>query len=306
MLRYIKENKWLEIEKKYGNVASYVSHILDNESSDEKRNEIRQIVGRFTHESPIDNSMYNAINSLKKYDQRLMASKIMDVIESVNESNMTGGKWIFNSFIKILTALNVFDPQVINKEGYLVIFKSQDFDRERVKNVVARMKSMNWVLNKLTNSVVNTYVAITENTELEYGYFNGEEFIKVGKFKLSNKDIETIANGTSKAILPIGKRIGEFDLKTLRLFKKVIKDLDTYNPSENATEILPATISFEDRILVKKIKGMGEWEGTTLKNKEDIKSDFKKWVNTKSWKNEVLVSVSTDDYYILFKVKGKV
>lgn len=280
-------------------------------------------------EKNIDTSIRisNAVNVLNSYDQMLLVKKLRDEfkIEENNHFDLEEakdltllGKTGFNSFIKVLSALNL--PNVeIDKENcpkdFFVIFLTEKLNKERLLKIFKRFKSMAQISEIISKSddQIRIYFGMKYNSKLfvEYGIVKGEKRTVIGEFGLSKSNWNKLKEKNSKPLKSLQSQIANIEIKDLKRLMKIKGDISNFSPGYFHEKSNPYIVAEKDKddnvvnLLVQGYYGTGKWEqGTITSNSyNEIKSSLKEWILTQKWAKDVVFNLKPDKFWLWIKIK---
>ena len=325
LLSESEDNKYVEIERKWGSIGNFVEEIAKELLEDEdKLREFRRILGEYLDSEPTIN-ISNAVNMINKYDQRLLVDDIENrVLEEVisenivtdeyieDVSNVTiAGKSCFNSFIKAIKAMNLEDIRENTKDVPNTFFKYYTFDKVngvRAIKVFSRFRSLKNAVKLMEEKnvqIMGLYFGLKKDNrkiKLEYGVILNKERFVLGEFNFNTREQNFLMSKKCKALEPLKDVLKGMNLKEIKYLMKIKDDLKNFEPG---THIEKTNIYIQDYVLNIGFYGLGKWENGSIEDDSlvSLKRNFKKWVNDHKWRNEVLVSVKADKLWVYFKLK---
>lgn len=262
-----------------------------------------------------------AVNLMNAYDQMLLVDKLMSefkIDEKVEfkerdiKSLKVLGKSGFNSFQKILTALNLPNIDINIKScpnDFFIMYVSENINKERLIKILNRFKSMTQIgdIVNETQSSIKIYFGIKadkNNISMEYGLIEGDNKIIVGNYKLSKRLFEELRTSSSKVLNSLRSQLSNIDKPLLIKLMKIKNDITEFSPGYFHKKSNPY---IEDKLLIQGYHGTGNWEKGTITSEslKEIDNTFKKWARTKKWFKDVQYKISTDKFWIVFTIKLK-
>lgn len=332
---FIKENKYVELAEEHGSLAQYVEKLENMFAGDyEKTERFRQIVGKYLDDSGVDAQikLSNAINTLDELDQRLlvkelkrefelkefMVSKEIDTQEEIKseisdvKDMRLSGKFGFNSFLKVITALNLPDIQPDYEScpsDFSIIYSLLGLDKNRLVNIMKRFKSLDFatkLIEDTDNNKIGLYFGVKYNKQfsLEYGLIIDDNRTVCGDFRLGKSQLRNILSNQSKALASFRELMSDCDLHKIKVLMRVKYDLDTFSPGYFHRKSNPTIVG---DILTAGYYGVGIWNNAIL-DKNDLirmKNEFNDWILNQKWKKHVTYSVKPGKFWVYFKVKAK-
>ena len=314
------ENRYVELERKWGSLGNYIENIAKEiKDNDAKLIEFRQILGEYLDSEPTIN-IANAVDLINKYDQRLLVN---DIEENIFESQIVdefiedvtnvsiAGKSCFNSFLKSLHAIKLGDIEENTKDVPKNFFKYYTFDnlnKEELKRVFSRFKSLDnayKLMETINSNIVGLYFGIKDEGnkfKIEYGVlFDGNRNV-LGEFNFNSSDFKSLLNKKNKALKPLQDSLSKYNLKELKYLSKIKSDFLNFNPGIHTEK---TNIYVKDNVLNIGFYGLGKWSDGIIDEEslKTLKYNFKKWISNNKWKNEILISVKADKFWVYYKIK---
>lgn len=317
----IKENKYVELDGDWGSLGEYVEKIEKAINKDvDKKTEFIRILGKHL-DSKTDIRVSNAIDLLPEYDQRLLVKELEEtflVKESVADEFMDdikditlSGKGGFNSFLKVITALNLpeikADIDNCPKE-FSIIYSMNSLNKERLLSTLQRFRSLSSgvrILQNVDDSIIGIYFGLKYDGGrfyIEYGVLADDKRYVVGEFKFGSPQYRKMMEDKNKVLKPFQDEMKEVDLKDLKLLMKIKGDFTNFSPGYFHRK---SNSMIKDNVLIQGYYGVGNWvDGTLDKESYDsLKNEFKEWVLTQKWKDKVLVNIKPGKFWVYFRIK---
>jgi len=266
-------------------------------------------------------SIKNSVNSMKNKDQISLIKSIHHYYGSrKNENNYTFGehkieplgKMGFNSFLKVLSALNVPEINLSDNNidnDFLVFVKTGYINKTRLIKILKRFKSMkeaSSLISKTSNNIELFYGLNNKqsNISIVYGFISQEKLIKIGSFNLNSKRFEEIKNSKRKPLTPLKSVLKDLDIYKLRKINKIIDKLKNFNPGYYVTK-KPTHI--KDGVLCFSYYGWGEWDHGTIKTKSIsiFKEKIKDWAYKENLKGKIKFRTECQDFWTNVSIKLK-
>ena len=332
---FIIENKYIELAQKHGSFGQYVKKLEQMFiNDDEKIERFRQIVGKYLDDSSVDAhvNILNSINTLEEIDQRLLVKELkrefkltedlqsqeIDTQQEV-ESDISeikdmrlSGKFGFNSFLKVITALNLPNIEADYENcppDFSIIYSLLNLDKSRLINIMKRFKSLEFATNLIENTNsgrIGLYFGIKFNKQfsLEYGLIIDDKRTVCGDFKLGRNQLRNILNIQSKALGNFKELMANCDLNRMKILMRVKYDLDTFSPGYFHRKSNPSIVG---DILTVGYYGVGKWDKGRIDNDDyqRMKSEFNDWILNQKWKKNVTYNVKPGKFWVYFKIKVK-
>ncbi len=332
---FITENSYIELSDEHGSFGQYIEKIENMFLEDEDKTErFRQIVGKYLEGSEVDPQVRisNAINTLDEIDQRLLVKELkrefelkeflvsqeIDTQEEVEcalsdiKDMRLSGKFGFNSFLKVISALNLPDiqPDYGNCPGdFSIIYIFNALDKDRLVNIMKRFKSLAFatrIIDDVQDNKIGLYFGLKYNKQfnMEYGLIIDDKRTVCGEFRFGIPQFNKILMHGSKSLNSFKELMKSSDLRKIKTLMKVKYDLDTFSPGYFDKKSTPKIIG---DILTAGYYGVGKWDGGRL-DKEDymrMKNEFNDWILNQSWKQHVTYSVKPGKFWVYFKIKAK-
>lgn len=317
--------KFVEFIKESKSIGKWVESLYDDEY-------IKNIVNRYIGDISPDIELSNAIDILddrikedikdqiEKYQQDGIVDKETTMIASteINESSIAepeaqseiglSGKSIFSSFLKSLTALGQKDKSNnIEKcpSQFLLFYFYDDLYSEDVKTIFSRFKSLERFINLIDydKNEISLYFGIKCDGTLEYGIAY-EKLHKMGVFKLTSSSIKWITQIESKSAFSLKKEIVNLTYQDVLLLGKIKTDVIGFVPGTHDKRDKP---TLKDKVLSFGYQGIGKWENGKIDNTSllEIKDKFNSFIISKKWVNKILISTTTDNFWLYLNIKIK-
>lgn len=313
---FINESKFNELKSKYNSIGEWV------ESVSKGNDYLLSIISNYINDVDVTIRVSNAVNLLSDFDQKQLFYRIYNYINNdesekekdsnvmtnvviENEENVYGGKHIFQSFLKALTALGL--SKTLNKshqEDYLFYYLSGDVEVNSIKNIFSRFKSLTLFGNRVdyTFNTCKLYYGINSNGNFDYGFYTNQ-IIPIGQFKMSKSNLSWLLLNSSPSSLILKKDLVSLDMNQLVLFSKICKEMKTYQISaeqKSGPFINDGVISFG-------YYGIGKWNSSRLDDEEyqNLKNNFKNWLVKYKWSDKILISITHSSYWVYFNLKIK-
>ncbi|CAG7580226.1 MAG: hypothetical protein SLAVMIC_00310 [uncultured marine phage] len=320
----IKENKYVDRDEEWGSLGEYVEKFQKAvEGSEEDEVEFIRIIGKHL-DSKTDIRVANAVDLLNEYDQRLLVKELEDTFfASTNESTMAeefvedikdntiSGKGGFNSFLKVITALNLpeIKPDVDNcPKNFSIIYSFESINKERLVDTLRRFKSLSSgvrIIDNLTDNIVGIYFGLKFESNrfyIEYGILGDDKRYVVGEFKFGSPQYKKMLVNKSKVLKSFQEEMKDVDLKDLKLLMKIKNDFTNFSPGYFHRK---SNAIIKDNVLIQGYYGVGNWNNGVLDKEsyDNLKQEFKDWVLTQKWREKVLVNIKPGKFWVYFKIK---
>jgi len=318
-MKYIFErsNRYLSLSKEWGSLGKYIEHI--GEICKDK--ELYQtIVNKYLKGYNPQVRISNAIDTLdsifdkkqliRELERQVLVKESLEIEEDLSK-NTKLGKQSFGTFLKVLSALNIGDVKedYINcPSNFIEIYDYKNIDINKLKTVLSRFKSFKLFVPEISEEHIGIYFGLKYESKLfiEYGLIKKDSRDVIGEFKVGSKELESIKSLVNKNITSFQERLKSIDLNKLSILNRIRLEIDGFNPGHFQSKSKPV-IKLLDNCIKITIKGLGEWIGPNLKDGEldKYKKEIKLWINSKKWKDSVLVSVNANSYNFSFTIKVK-
>jgi len=317
----VKENKYIELDDDWGSLGEYVEKIEKAIKGDEdKKTEFIRIIGKHL-DSKTDIRVSNAVDLLSEYDQRVLVEELEEtflVKESVAEEFMSdikdislAGKGGFNSFLKVITALNLpeIKPNVDNcPKEFSIIYSMESLNKERLLNTLKRFKSLSSgirIIENISDNIIGIYFGLKYNGGgfyVEYGILADDKRYVIGEFKFGSPQYRKMMSNKSKVLKSFQEEMGDVDLNDLKLLMKIKNDFTNFSPGYFHRK---SNSMIKDNVLIQGYYGVGNWKNGSLSKEsyDNLKQEFKDWVLTQRWKDKVLVNINPGKFWVYFKIK---
>lgn len=251
----------------------------------------------------------NAIETLHPFIQNKLYNEIKNTInEEIKHDNVhIYGKNVFNSFLKVLSAIN--QSEKIKKlttdcpKDFLYYYEIKDIDNTKLESVFKRFTSLKNIDISNNNGLFFGLNYKDGKILLSYGLLKNETQHNIGSFIVTTKDIQSISSFSNK-YLKLFKEDMENVLHNTKHLKKLYKlktDISTFSPDYYKEKTNPY---ISEDCLIIKFYGLGKWEASVM-NTEDlnkIKNTFKEWANANKYKDVKFKAVASD-FWVTFTIK---
>ena len=318
----VNENKYVDLDQEWGSLGEYVEKFQKAvKGNEDDEVEFIRIIGKHL-DAKTDVRVANAVDLLDEYDQRLLVKELEDtffVTESTMaeefvqdiKDNTIAGKGGFNSFLKVITALNLpeIKPDIDNcPKNFSIIYSFESINKERLVNTLRRFKSLSSavrIIDNLSDSIVGVYFGLKFESNrfyVEYGILGDDKRYIVGEFKFGSSQFKKMMAHKSKILQSFQEEMKEADLKELKLLMKVKNDFTNFSPGYFHRK---SNAIIKDNVLIQGFYGVGNWNNGVLDKEsyENLKQEFKDWVLTQKWREKVLVNIKPGKFWVYFKIK---
>lgn len=282
------------------------------------------IISHYTKDIDPKIRIANAINTLNEDQKKELLNKVKshlsNEIESqdiditthvdinVNESLDMGGKNIFKSFLKIISALGIRKTAVewdIVPEEYLIYYKWDNINCEKLRSIIQRFRSVtNFMYNiEEDASECSVYYGIKTDLTFDYGFITSKKIV-IGQFRLTSGNFKWMLLLDSPSISSLKKEVVDMDIKNISLYCKIKNDMLKFIPGESEKKSVPKV---ENDIMIFGYYGIGNWVNGQLDDNSynDIKTKVKQWIMKFKWRDSVMVSVSSKSFWTKIALKIK-
>jgi hypothetical protein len=314
-IQFIKESS----QEDFHSLGEWVESLMEDEY-------VRNIVARYTQDSDADVDLSNAINvldemtkaeikgQLEEYIANGLQDKDPDVLTSTDTEELmeseaqAGGKGIFSSFMKSITALG-HKEMVPNWEkcpsDYLIFYYYKDLDAQLVKQIFERFKSLVKFSGMIDygKNEVSLYYGIKCDGTFEYGIAY-DELIKFGQFKLSQSIVKWVVSMDIMSASSLKKELVNLTYADIVTLGKIKNDMNGFEPGYHEKKSFP---TIQDKVISFGYYGIGTWNNGKLDENEfvGLKNKFTTWLLTKKWGNKVLISVQPSSFWLYIHIKLK-
>ena len=299
-----------------GSLGGYISGLAENDPR------VCDIVSSYTQDIDQSVDMYNAIEvlgdgvkisllksvenhingveaELKVSDTSVKESPHEEVLEEAN-----GGKGVFTSFLKSLTALG-FKENVVsndNKSNFLFMFRFVGVDGSDVKQVFKRFKSLQQVHIE-EEKRLSLYYGVRTDGMLEYGVYI-DEMEPIGEFKLKGREFNNYKISKLKSLSGFKKSMVELDYKDLVTMLKLKQVMSEYDPGQVNSKMQP---EINGRIMTFGYYGYGTWSVGNINPQDlgDIKDNIKEHLSKYKWTKDCLIAVDARNFWVYINIKLK-
>jgi hypothetical protein len=293
--------------KEENNLGSFVQSIL-LKCNDEQKEFILRILGTYLGEIDHRVDLFNSLNVLDISDKKEIKRRInlylndnqgdVDVLATVNDNELfqeSYGKNVLATFFKCLTALGLKDNTMSSehKGDFLFLYWFPDLEINKVKEVFSRFRSLSLIEIDWSYPTISLFFGLNVNGNFQYGYAY-DDLINIGEFKLTTSTLNLLKVSDSKSSLDLRKMISQLNIKDIELALKIQQALNGFDLGyQEKTGIL-----FKDKVLTVAYLGVA-------KEIEDIKMDFKNYLQKFKWSNNILVSVKAQNLWLYLQIKIK-
>lgn len=320
-LNFIKEND------SSSSLGEWVESIYDGDEY------VKNIVNRFITEVKSDVRLANAVNLLNSYDKNSMKTQLDEYLKngikekdvsvmasgSVDESMgaigvdpkpeiTNGGKSIFTSFLKSLTALGQKERTAnIEKcpSQFLLFYYFDGLFAEDVKSIFSRFKSLSRYLEMIDygKNETSLYFGMKTDGTFEYGIAY-DRLNPIGKFKLSNAVVKWLVSLDSKSAASFKKEIVNLTYNDILILGKVKSEMKEFTPGYFEKESVP---TINDKVITFGYYGLGKWGDGKMDDADyiEVKNKLTQWILTKKWGTKVLISVKAQSFWLYLNIKIK-
>jgi len=321
----INENKYKDLEEKWGSLGVYVENIKKEIGDDEdKEIGFLRLIGKYLGNKP-DIRIANAVDLLNGYDQRLLVKELQDgfLTESSSvtakeflndiEDISLSGKGGFNSFLKVINALNLpeIKPDIDNcPQDFSLIFSMESLNKERLLTLMKRFKSLNSairIIENINDNIIGVYFGLKYESKrfwVEYGLLADDKRYIVGEFKFGSPQFRKMMERKNKVLKSFQEEMKNVDLKDLKTLMVIKNDFTNFSPGYFQKK---SNALIKDNVLIQGYYGIGKWDSGTLSDESysKLKDEFKQWVLSHKWKEQVLINIKPGKFWVYFKIKLK-
>jgi len=225
-----------------------------------------------------------------------------EYIEPLDESY--GGKGLFSSFLKCLTALGFKDNKVSSDtpSNFLYIFRFIGKSASEVQQVFNRYKSLQKV--KLEEGkTYSLYYGLRTDGMMEYGtYIN--EMEPIGEFKLGKRDFNKFKTTELKSLSGFKRLTVDMDYNDNVLFLKLKQVMSDFDPGKIQTKMPPF---INGRIMTFGYYGYGTWSSGNIspQDLENIKNEIKDYLSKYKWTEKCMIGVTAKNFWVYINIKLK-
>lgn len=311
---FIVESKYQDIEKEYHSIGEYIEKVSEDNDY------LQGIVSNYLKDVDTDIRISNAVNTLSEFDKKQLFYRVFDYLNEGEEEkdveimtnvvleseSLQGGRNIFLSFLKSLTALgqkNITKIQQVPNE-YLLFYKSNSINVDQLKSILYRFKSLSMFTNLIdyTNNDSSLYYGIKCDMTFEYGFYT-DKILTIGRFKINRSSLNWLLLLQSPSANSLKKDIVSLSDKNLLLFCKIASEMKNFKinaQSKSGPSINGDVITFG-------YYGAGKWNNGVLDDQEYqlLRSNFKNWISGYKWSQNVLMSITSNSFWVYFNIKLK-
>lgn len=255
------------------------------------------------------NEQNSLLKQVKDYINGVEQPQDIDVLTSVEidmlEENV-GGKHIFKSFLKIITALGLKEsnPDWINTtDDFLLYYQYNKIEPEKLKTLLLRFKSLSMFSN-LINDICCLYYGIKCDMTFEYGFLTDKKN-PIGSFKLNNTTLKHLILLDSPSSNSLKKEIVGLDIRKISLFCKIKNAVTDFKPGYHELKMRPI---IKDSIITFGYNGIsGNYIKTSLDNIgiTYYKKIFKDFLSKFKWADQIQIGVNSINNILYLNIKIK-
>jgi len=280
------------------------------------------IISQYTKDIDPTVRLANAINLLPKSTQELIVKLITDekmdkgetnnpdvISHTIMESNSSGGKHIFQCFLKSVSALGQKNWKInwkSTKDNSLALFETDILDPEDVMSVLSRFVYFKMSLNKIGdfNTFMKLYLDIKTDGTFDYGLMSESNKFSLGSFVINKSTLNSILTSELKSAQSIKKFLVSLDLNKIKLLGEIKSAMKSFFPGTSENKSNP-TINGD--IISYGYQGLGKWDNNQIDGGEieNIKTNFKSFLMQYKWSDKVQFSVTPSDHWVFLNIKLK-
>jgi hypothetical protein len=310
---FLLESKFEEYKKEYNSIGEWIESVANKDEY------LLPIISNYINDVDVTVRISNAINLLGDFDQKQLFYRVYNYLNNgekekdssimanvlIENNEIMGGKNIFKSFLKSLTALGL--SKSISKydcDGYLLYYMVKDVDVTKIKLIFNRFKSLSLLTNSIdyTFNSCGLYFGLKTNLTFDYG-FMCDSNITIGSFKFNKSTLNWLLLLNSPSSLSLKKDLLDIDMNKIIIFSKITEEIKKFNitcQKKSGLILNGDVISFG-------YYGVGKWDNDKLDDGEyqNLKTNFKNWLMNYKWSDKILVNLSYNSYWIYFNIKVK-
>ena len=255
-----------------------------------------------------DVRLKNAIETLHPFIQKKLYNEINNILnenEEVLSDKHIYGKGVFNTFLKVLSALNMSADlkKITDKcpKDFIYFYQLNDIDANKIKNVMKRFRSLEDILEDI--NCLYFGLKYSDKLYLSYGYMKGEETNPIGQFYVNNTVLNEIIETNNKYLHLLKKDMDHIKNNTnhIKKLSRLKNDISTFSPSYYKEKTHPY---IDNDMLIIKYYGVGKWESGNMLEADlaELKKSFKEWAINKKY-NDIAFKALAHDFRVTFKIK---
>ena len=126
----------------------------------------------------------------------------------------------------------------------------------------------------------------------------------MGVFKLTSTSIKWLTQIDSKSAFSLKKEVVNLNYQDILLLGKIKTEVSKFTPGTHDKRSKPV---LKDKILSFGYQGVGKWENAKIDDTSllEIKDKFNSFIISKKWVDKVLVSTTSDNFWIYLNIKLK-
>lgn len=296
---FLFESNYTKAVEEAGTIGRWVEKKISNNDY------LKGVISPFLTSFSPDIRVANAVDKLSDFDKKQVFYLIAgdNLNESNGESKASGGKWIFKSFLKALTSLNLDKMQKVANKDYLIYYETVDIQDDLLLKAFHRFKSLLHIYSTALNQQCRAFYGLDNNLNFVYGLSTVSNKVIIGNFKLTKGNFEWLKGMSSMSFSNFKKDILELNWEDLLLLKKISKFMLEY-PLGDKTKFEPV---FINGVFIFSYYGVSKWDNGVIDNSEfiNIKTNLKTRLSSESWSSRVLIKLSADDFYLKVNFKLK-
>lgn len=316
---FINESSVEDIENEWHSVGEYIEFILSNRDVED----YKTIVNSFIKEITPDIRIANAVNQLNYTQKQALIDQISDVINGVEKDvnvisntdmsllESAGGRNIFNSFLKSISALGVSEtlPSRQSPTDYIIYYEYLNLNVEIVKSIFSRFKSLTTAIELIDYRYNECALyfgirMIKSDLYLTYGIKSEELINDIGSFKLTQSLMNSLITSNYLALRSFKSEMVNLQYKDLIILARIKATLSQFDPGYHNSILSP---HLSNGVLTFGYQGIGRWENGKINEQDfsNFKSNLKKWILKHTWSDKILVSINYNSFWIYVNIKNK-
>jgi hypothetical protein len=304
-------------------IKKYIDFIKENvgeyiESVSKDDEYLLNIIANYTKDIDPTIRLSNAVNLLSNYDQKSLSKQVEDYLNNDNTirddevstsvdltNESVGGKNIFKSFLKVITALGIKEstPDWENINSEFLIYYQYNIDSSKLKFFLDRFKSLSSFSNLIDGNTCSLYYGVKCDQTFEYGFLT-KEYKPIGMFKVNKSILNYLMTLESPSSNSLKKELIGLDIKKLTLLCNIKKTMKYFNPGYHEKASNPI---IKDGIITFGYHGVGKWDNGKLDitDYDNLKINLKTFLSKFRWCDKVMVSISYNSFWVYLNIKIK-
>lgn len=294
---FLFESSYSEAIKGAGTIGKWVEDKVHNNIYQ------KELIAPFLIDIDPTIRIANAIDMLSEFDKKQIFYKISNSKKDESVTEAQGGKWIFKSFLKVISSLNLSNLLRSANKDYIIYYETVDIHDDLMIGAFQRFKSLIEIYSNILNQDCKAFYGVDSNLNFVYGLTTKTNRILIGSFKLTKSSFQYLKQLSSMSIANLKRDIIEYDWEDMLLLRKIFKFMLEY-PLGDKNKFEPM---FDNGVMTFSYYGVSKWDNGVIDDGEyiNIKNNLKTRLSTESWSNRILISITADNFYLKIHFKLK-